>query len=437
VSEIWEDKILAGCLRDLDNIERCREANIERTHFRDGIFRVIYEFALRYSKEERELLTSDALQMKLRRAGQNPDKYLTSYSRLLSTTCSKGEFSSALSQMKEQRILREVEDAVENTISRIEKKEPAEEIAKDFRRKALEVGRSSGVSYSEEGYIRDSTDDRFREIEEKQLNPHLSEGLLSPWTKFNQATNGLGDAELVVMIADPGQGKTTWMLSYAEEACTKYGKHGVFFSYEMPKKRLELRVDTRVVNRLFPDRGITYRKIKDGRLTSDELKCYKEALDYQKSLEGSLYVVDDPSMTVPDIQAKLEQLKDQQKVDFAVIDYIGLLPGAAEGWNIVNALTAQLYVIGRETKVPIITAAQRNPEGNVGLSYLIKAHGSLILQLLQTEDQRVLNEIEQDFIKAREGPRVRWSCITNFDCMAIEDLQDIAIGEEDETETSS
>lgn len=422
--EVHETKILARLLRDADLAHRLRSLGIDDESFTDkylkGIAKVGLSHALRYS----EPLTFDAFSMQVRSAGLDSASYLAAFTALLQTTCSRGELETALSELRRKRIIGNVESAISQTIDELkEKKLSVEEIAKNFRSRALEVGRNSGVSYASEGSLAETLDERLREMEEKQNNPGSFAGALSPWSTFNEVTNGIQDGELLIVVAEPGGGKSTWMINYSEAAYSTTDKNVLYFSHEMSRRSLEKRYDTRIAARLYPNDTVTYRAIRDGRMSARQLQIYRDVIEFQRSKRNQIYIIDDPTLDVDGIQDKIERMKGEFSVDLVIVDYLGILPGASGGWENVNRIAGQVYTLAREMNVPLVTAAQKNPEGGIGLSYLIKAHGSILIKMNQDEAMRMVREVEQEFIKNREGSTPRFNCSTDFDRILIEEVE--------------
>jgi replicative DNA helicase len=235
--------------------------------------------------------------------------------------------------------------------------------------------------------------------------------------------------EMLVVIAESGGGKSTWMVNKSEHSFSEENKNIVYFSLEMGRRQLELRYDTRIAARMFPQLDLTYRKIRDGYMNKDEVSAYKQVIEFQREKKNHIYIVDDPTLSVDSMRDKIDRLKGEISVDEVIVDYLGLISGIEKGWEAVGRVTADLYTLARETNVPIITAGQRNNEGGVGLSYLIKAHSSIMVRINQPEELRLINEMEQEFVKNREGSTPKFTCMVNFDKMLIEDVVPVSIDE--------
>ncbi len=421
--ELHEEKVVARLLRDIEVGDRLKFSGLDHRAFTETTLKGIVKVSVDHAKKYGEPITFDSFKIAISGNGIDPTPYLAAFQSLLQTSCTPGELEVSLKELKRRRIINSISGVLETTIDEIQgKKTPAEEIAKNLRQRALDVGRESRISYASEGSIRDSLDERVELLEQKIENPEAFTGSLTGWGKFNEATNGIMRGETAVVVAEPGGGKTTWMIAVSEQVYSEKGANVVYFSHEMPRKQLEYRYDTRIAVRLDPETSLTYRKIRDGRMTSDEFQTYKTVIDFHRSKRNQLYIVDDPSLDVEGIRERLERLRSEMEIDLVIVDYLGIIPGAAGGWESIARVLGEIYTLGREMNVPIVTAAQKNPQGQIGLSYLIKAHASMIIRINQDESMRLVGEIEQEFLKNREGSTPRFPCRTDFDRMLIEEI---------------
>ncbi len=97
-------------------------------------------------------------------------------------------------------------------------------------------------------------------------------------------------------------------------------------------------------------------KLRTGRLSEDEWIRLIEAGDILSKTQ--LYFDDNPSITVPEIKAKLRRLKD---VDLVVIDYLQLMTSSVRIDNRVqeiSQITRNLKIMAKELNVPVLTLSQ-------------------------------------------------------------------------------
>jgi replicative DNA helicase len=434
MSALAEQKCAAAALRSFEHVERLADSRIDETYFEDEHVAIIVGFAIRFARRERELPTSHALELFLQSKNVETGPYLEKYRILLETPVSNGELRLAIQEVIDARNIRDIEDTIGKALTSIEKNKSASEIITEFKESASDLGRGRGIRYAADGDTKTSADARLEECLKRQANPEAFQGVLSGWNQFDLATNGIQRGELFVVLGEAGFGKTTYLLNFAEHSYSTHDHRNVaFFSLEMPKLAMELRLDTRIAQRLFPDSGITYRAIRDGRMTQPQVNLYRQVVEFQRDRRNIFYIADDPCQRVSEIRDKVEGLRQQHGGEWLVlVDYLGILPESAGGWEAVSNCTQKLFTCGRELEVPLLTAGQLNPEGGIALSYLIKAHSSVMLRITASEEDRMLNEIQQEFTKNREGALLKFRSVKDYDRMIITDVVDSTEAVEEE-----
>ena len=164
--------------------------------------------------------------------------------------------------------------------------------------------------------------------------PGLSTGL----PDVDMAISGLNKSDLILLAARPGMGKTSFALNMLLHAGKFSGKTVVFFSLEMSREQLAMRL---ISGESFVDN----KKLVTGKLTDD-----------------------DSSVTVADINAKCRRVED---LGLVVIDYLQLMQSAGgktrQGDNrqqIVSDISRALKIMAKELNVPVVCLSQlsRGPE---------------------------------------------------------------------------
>ena len=127
--------------------------------------------------------------------------------------------------------------------------------------------------------------------------PGLSTGLRD----LDRAISGLNKSDLILLAARPGMGKTSMALNILLEAGKKSGKNVAFFSLEMSREQLALRL---ISGECFVDN----KKLVTGKLTEEDWEKVAVAAD---SLNKSKILIDDDSsVTVADINAKCRRVEN-------------------------------------------------------------------------------------------------------------------------------
>lgn len=177
----------------------------------------------------------------------------------------------------------------------------------------------------------------------------LYRGVPTGIRELDDTITGLNRTDFILLGARPGMGKTSFALNIARHAAVKAGKRVAFFSLEMSKEQL--------VSRLLSTEALVEgTKLRTGKLSEDEWVRLIEAGDILSKTE--LYFDDNPSITVPEIKAKLRRLRD---VDLVVIDYLQLMTSSVRIDNRVqeiSQITRNLKIMAKELNVPVLTLSQ-------------------------------------------------------------------------------
>ena len=186
--------------------------------------------------------------------------------------------------------------------------------------------------------------------------PGLSTGL----PDVDRAIAGLNKSDLILLAARPGMGKTSFALNVLLQVGKFSGKTAVFFSLEMSREQLAMRL---ISNEAFVDN----KKLVTGRLTDDDWD--KVALAASALGHSKILIDDDPSLSVADMNAKCRRVDD---LGLVVIDYLQLMQSAGgrqryAGENrqqVVADISRALKIMAKELNVPVVCLSQlsRGPE---------------------------------------------------------------------------
>ena len=198
--------------------------------------------------------------------------------------------------------------------------------------------------------------DRLGEMSESENHlPGLSTGL----SAVDQKITGLNKSDLILLAARPGMGKTSFALNVLLHAGKFSGKSVVFFSLEMSREQLATRL---ISSEAFLDN----KKLMTGKLSPDDWD--KVTLASTALAHTKIYIDDNPSLSVADMNAKCRRIED---LGMVVIDYLQLMSSGRRIDNRVqevSEITRNLKVMAKELDVPIITLSQlsRSPDKRTG-----------------------------------------------------------------------
>lgn len=178
-------------------------------------------------------------------------------------------------------------------------------------------------------------------------------GIPTGFSDIDRRTAGLHSAELILIAARPGMGKTSFALNIAQNAAVKYGKNVAVFSLEMP--------GIQVANRLLSaEAKISSERLKKGDLRDEDwgkLATATEALS-----KAGIYIDDTSSITVTEIGARCRKLMLEKGLDMVVIDYLQLMSasGRSSGnrQQEISEISRTLKILANDLNIPVIALSQ-------------------------------------------------------------------------------
>lgn len=187
-------------------------------------------------------------------------------------------------------------------------------------------------------------------------------GLNTGIGRLNYLTSGFQPEELVILAARPSVGKSALAMNLAIQAAknNKDGFAGVaVFSLEMSNEQLVSRM-------LAYEALVDNRSIRNGNLTPNDWQDINAASQVLESL--NIVFDDTAGIRVQDIRAKCRKLKQENRLDFVVIDYLQLIQESSGSrgnrQENVAEISRGLKIMARELGVPVLALSQlsRNVE---------------------------------------------------------------------------
>ncbi len=222
-------------------------------------------------------------------------------------------------------------------------------------------------------------------IEEIESAANKTDGLLgvpSGFTALDRITGGWQKSDLLILAARPGMGKTAFVVTMAKNAAVEFNKPVAIFSLEMSSLQLVKRL-------ISSETEIAQDKILKGNLENHEFVQLNERI--KKLAVAPLFIDDTPALSIFELRAKARRLKENQKVELIIIDYLQLMSGGPDSKGNreqeISNISRGLKSLAKELEIPIIALSQlsRQVENRPG--------GSKRPQL---SDLRESGAIEQD-----------------------------------------
>ena len=299
--------------------------------------------------------------------------------QLMDTTPTAANVKEYIGILKDKTLLRRVaETAGELTVLIQQGTETGQDVleAAEQRIYAIRQGRAAqGLTPISQVLL-----DVYARLEELAASDSAIPGLSTGLTDLDRAISGLNKSDLILLAARPGMGKTSMALNILLEAGKKSGKNVVFFSLEMSREQLALRL---ISSECFVDN----KKLVTGNLGPED---WEKIMVATESLNRSHILIDDDStVSVADILAKCRRVDN---LGLVIIDYLQLMQSAGgrqySGENrqqVVSDISRALKIMAKELNVPVLC-----------LSQLSRANESRSDKRPMLSDLRESGAIEQD-----------------------------------------
>lgn len=300
--------------------------------------------------------------------------------QLMDTTPTAANVGEYIEIIKDKTLLRRVAEAAGDLTAMIQEgTATGQDIleAAEQRVYAIRQGRAArGLTP-----ISDIIIDVYDRLEELAASDRAIPGLSTGLRDLDRAISGLNNSDLILLAARPGMGKTSMALNILLDAGKRSGKKVAFFSLEMSREQLALRL---ISSECYVDN----KKLVTGKLDDQDWESVAAAAD---SLNRSTILIDDDSsVTVADILAKCRRVDD---LGLIVIDYLQLMQSAGgksgnRGENrqqIVSDISRSLKIMAKDLNVPVLC-----------LSQLSRANESRQDKRPMLSDLRESGAIEQD-----------------------------------------
>ncbi len=227
--------------------------------------------------------------------------------------------------------------------------------------------------------VKDVVPETFRRIDEASRQKSDVTGLATGFTELDQRTAGLQNSDLIILAARPSMGKTALALNIAYHAAVNEQTPVAFFSLEMAKEQLCMRL-------ICASGGFNNHDLRRGQLNQDQWPKLTEACS--RLSEAPIFIDDSSGISVLEMKAKARRLKQQHNIGLIVIDYMQLMTSSQRAENRqqeISVISRNLKGMAKDLDVPVIALSQ--------LSRAVEARGDHKPLL---SDLRESGSIEQD-----------------------------------------
>jgi replicative DNA helicase len=179
-------------------------------------------------------------------------------------------------------------------------------------------------------------------------------GVPTGFTDLDALTNGFHPGQLIIVAARPAMGKSTFALDIARNAAIKSDKPTLFFSLEMGRAEIAMRM-------LSAESMIPLQSMRKGQIADSDWT--KLAQVRGNINDAPLYIDDSPNMTLAEIRAKCRRLSQRVGLKMVVIDYLQLLTSGKKvesRQQEVSEFSRALKLLSKELGIPVVALSQLN-----------------------------------------------------------------------------
>jgi replicative DNA helicase len=178
-------------------------------------------------------------------------------------------------------------------------------------------------------------------------------GTATGFTDLDNILLGLQPSSLTIVGARPAMGKTSFALGMLTHVGAVLRRPALLFSLEMSHLELSQRL-------LASEARVDAQRMRTGQLSDTDWQKVSRALT--RLSEATIYIDDNPHLTIMDIRARARRLKKQHgELGIVVVDYLQLMSSRVRSENRqveVAEMSRGLKILARELKCPVVALSQ-------------------------------------------------------------------------------
>ena len=147
---------------------------------------------------------------------------------------------------------------------------------------------------------------------------------------------------------------STLALDFARSAAIKHGLSTAFFSLEMGRNEITMRL-------LSAEAKVSLQTMRTGQMSDDDWA--RLARRMSEVADAPLFIDDSPNMSMMEIRSKCRRLKQRHDLRMVIIDYLQLMSSPKRVENRqqeVSEMSRSLKLLAKEIDVPVVALSQLN-----------------------------------------------------------------------------
>jgi replicative DNA helicase len=347
-----EESVLGSILLDNQAINVCME-RIRAEDFYKAAHQTIFE-AMSILSDKREPIDLITLGQQLRSMGQlDAVGGVQSLSYLASAVPNAANVAYYARMIKEMSIRRRlIHESSDIINSAFELDGDIEEFLDTTEQRILGV--SDFRVNSSFHRVSEIVQDSIRIVEKLYDQKEAVTGVPSGLVKLDKMTAGFQPSDLVVVAARPSMGKTALVLGWSQFVGIYHRKPVAFFSLEMSKEQLVLRM-------LCSESRINNSNVRTGSLSERDFARIVDGAS--RISEAEIFIDDTPAITITELRAKARRLHRDHQLGLIIVDYLQLLRSPAYSHSReqeISDISRSLKALAKELHVPVVALSQLN-----------------------------------------------------------------------------
>jgi replicative DNA helicase len=348
-----EQSVLGGIMVDPEALDRIVDI-INEADFYKAAHKVIFNvvMSLRQKNQPVDLLTVTSA---LRDSGNLDMVGGTAYiASIIDSTPSSANISYYAELVRDKATLRRLIDTCSQILERAYAQE-FDEMDKFLNEAEAEVfqvaqkSKKSGLLPA--GQIIKASLDKIEQLYNQKA---AVTGVSTGFVDFDKMTSGLQPGDLVIIAARPSMGKTAFALNIAQHAALREKKSVAFFSLEMGREQVMMRM-------LASEAKVNLSDLRTGRVPDS---FWPRLINVaSKFSEAPLYIDDTSGISPYEVRALCRRLKAQRNIDLIMVDYLQImdLKSKVESRErAVAEIARTMKSLARELNVPVVVLSQIN-----------------------------------------------------------------------------
>jgi replicative DNA helicase len=347
-----EESVLGAVLIDNEAINTAVE-RVQADDFYRAAHRAIFQAMLSLS-DAREPVDVVTLSQKLRTLGKLDEaggiEYLSRLASAVPSAANIGYYAKVVKEMSlRRRIIHEASDIIEDAFK---ESGDVEGFLDTTEQRILNV---SDYRISKSFYrVGELVQDSIKLVEQLYDRKEPITGAPTGFDRLDTMTAGFQPSDLIIIAARPSMGKTALALSICNHIGIHRGLVAAFFSLEMSKEQIVLRM-------LCSEARVDNSKVRTGHLGERDFPKLVDAAS--RIAEAPIYIDDTAALTISELRAKARRLHRESPLSILMVDYLQLMRSPAYSNSReqeISDISRSLKALAKELKIPVIALSQLN-----------------------------------------------------------------------------